>query len=218
MPNGNCGQVRRLDLFTGMRCSLFLPFHSFGSRIFVVIAFFLRTQVSQVISSTNILTHPDYNSSTQNNDFALVRLSSPATATPVTMDMDGLSGTYTSSDKLWAIGFGNTVTSGQNLPSRLKHVEISYVPTNTCNSTNMYGGEITQNMMCAADPNEDSCQGDSGAWDHCCLYYFNHFKQSSPVCQLVVVSFQVVHCMIRRTVFLLALLLGDSDALIRIIP
>ena len=106
--------------------------------------------------------NPNYNADTQNNDFALVRLSSPATATPVTMDMDGLSGTYTSSDKLWAIGFGNTVTSGQNLPSRMKHVEISYVPNDTCSSD--YGeGSITANMMCAADLNEDSCQGDSGA-------------------------------------------------------
>jgi trypsin len=148
-----------------MRCSLFLPSYSFGSLVLVVIAFFLRTQTSQVISSNKIIRHPNYNGWSVDNDYALVRLSSPATGvTPVTMDMDGLSGTYTSSsNKLWAIGFGNTVTSGQNLPSRLKHVEISYVPTNTCNSTNMYGGEITQNMMCAADPNEDSCQGDSGA-------------------------------------------------------
>ena len=161
MPNGNCGQVRRLDLFTGMRCSLFLPFHSFGSRIFVVIAFFLRTQVSQVISSTNILTHPDYNSSTQNNDFALVRLSSPATATPVTMDMNGLSETYTSNNKVWAIGFGNTIPDESSLPARMKHVEVSFVPDDTCND--MYFGRITENMMCAADPNEDSCQGDSGA-------------------------------------------------------
>ena len=147
-----------------MRCSLFLPLYSFGSLVLVVIAFFLRTQTSQVISSNKIIRHLKYDFETSDNDYALVRLSSPATGvTPVTIDMDGLSGTYDAGVKLWAIGFGNTETSGQNLPSRLKHVEISYVPTNTCNSNNMYGGEITQNMMCAADPNEDSCQGDSGA-------------------------------------------------------
>ena len=146
-----------------MRCSLFLPSYSFGSLVLVVIAFFLRTQTSQVISSNKIIRHLKYDFETSDNDYALVRLSSPAIGvTPVTMDMDGLSGTYTSSDKLWAIGFGNTVTSGQNLPSRMKHVEISYVPNDTCSSD--YGeGSITANMMCAADLNEDSCQGDSGA-------------------------------------------------------
>ena len=143
---------------------MFLPLFSFDSLVLVVIAFFLRTQDSQVISADEIIRYPNYNGYTLNNDYALVRLSSPATGvTPVTIDMDGLSGTYDAGVKLWAIGFGNTETSGQNLPSRLKHVEISYVPTNTCNGNNMYGGGITQNMMCAADQNKGSCHGDSGA-------------------------------------------------------
>ena len=150
-----------MKLITGTRCSLFL-LYSFDSLIFVVIAFFLRTQASQVISSNKIISHPDYSSANTDNDYALVRLSSPATATPVTMDMNGLSETYTSSNKIWTIGFGNTLTNGDNFPSRMKHVEVSYVPTSTCNSDNKYNGQITQNMMCAADPNEDSCQGDSG--------------------------------------------------------
>ena len=152
------------DYLTGMRCSLFLPLISFDSLVLVVIAFFLRTQDSQVISLNNTIRHPEYDYETSDYDYALVRLSSPATGvTPVTIDMDGLSGTYDAGVKLWAIGFGNTETSGQNLPSRLKHVEISYVPTNTCNGNNMYGGGITQNMMCAADQNKGSCHGDSGA-------------------------------------------------------
>ena len=145
-----------------MRCSLFLPSYSFGSLVLVVIAFFLRTQTSQVISSNKIIRHPNYNGWSVDNDYALVRLSSPATGvTPVTMDMNGLSETYTSNNKLWAIGFGNTIPGESSLPARMKHVEISFVPDDTCND--MYFGAITENMMCAADPNEDSCQGDSGA-------------------------------------------------------
>ena len=150
------------DYLTGMHCSLFLPFISFDSLVLVVIAFFLRTQDSQVISLNNTIRHPEYDYETSDYDYALVRLSSPATATPVTMDMNGLSNTYTASEKMWTIGFGNTVTSGQNFPSRMKHVEVSYVPNDTCSSA-YGGGSITSNMMCAADPNEDSCQGDSGA-------------------------------------------------------
>jgi secreted trypsin-like serine protease len=143
---------------------LFLPLFSFDSLVLVVIAFFLQTQDSQVISADEIIRYPNYNDYTLNNDYALVRLSSPATGvTPVTMDTDGLSETYIAGVKLWTIGFGNTETSGAYYPSRMKHVEVSYVPTNTCNGNNMYGGKITQNMMCAADQNKGSCHGDSGA-------------------------------------------------------
>ena len=141
---------------------MFLPLFSFDSLVLVVIAFFLQTQDSQVISADEIIRYPNYNDYTLNNDYALVRLSSPATGvTPVTMDTDGLSETYIAGVKLWTIGFGNTETSGAYYPSRMKHVEVSYVPNDTCNSD--YSGGITQNMMCAADPNEDSCNGDSGA-------------------------------------------------------
>jgi trypsin len=76
------------------------------------------------------------------------------------MDSTGLSRTYGSGKSLWTIGFGNTSTSSNSYPSRLRHVEIKYVTDSTCNSK--YGGGITSNMMCAADPGQDSCQGDSG--------------------------------------------------------
>ena len=107
--------------------------------------------------------HPDYDhdAETYDNDFALVRLNEKADATPVPMDMNGLSETYTSNNKVWAIGFGETDPAGNSIPARMKHVEVSFVPDDTCNDN--YFGSITENMMCAADPNEDSCQGDSGA-------------------------------------------------------
>ena len=36
------------------------------------------------------------------------------------------------------------------------HVELGFVPRDTCNGQGAYNGEITQNMMCAADPGQDS--------------------------------------------------------------
>jgi secreted trypsin-like serine protease len=43
----------------------------------------------------------------------------------------------------------------------MQRVEVSFVPERICKS--MYGSSvITNNMVCAADPGEDSCQGDSG--------------------------------------------------------
>lgn len=61
---------------------------------------------------------------------------------------------------LWPIGFGQTENG--NVSSKLLHVNVNYVKQNTCNSNAMYGGDITDSMMCAADTNEDSCSGDSG--------------------------------------------------------
>jgi len=54
------------------------------------------------------------------------------------------------------VGFGTT-SSGGELSGELLHVEVGYVTTADCNAD--YNGAITQNMMCAADPGQDSCQG-----------------------------------------------------------
>lgn len=82
------------------------------------------------------------------NDFALVKLQRRSTVTPVTMDINNLSGSYGSNKSLWPIGFGNQNPNGSQFPNRLYHVEIKFVPEATCNSN--YNGGITSNMMCAA--------------------------------------------------------------------
>ena len=58
-------------------------------------------------------------------------------------------------------GFG-TLSSGGPEATQLRHVELAYVPRADCNSANAYNGAITDYMMCAADPNQNSCLGDSG--------------------------------------------------------
>merc|ERR1712154_642457 len=48
-----------------------------------------------------------------------------------------------------------------------KHVELEFVPRAECNLANTYNSAITDYMMCATDPDQDSCLGDSGGplWD-----------------------------------------------------
>jgi len=118
-------------------------------------------QSSEIISALKTIMHPDYNDMTFDNDFALVKLKKRSTATPVNMDLNGIADTYSSDKKVWAIGFGN-LSSGTvaSYPGRLQHVDLSVVPPNSCKIA--YGGIITDNMLCAADPGQDSCQGDSG--------------------------------------------------------
>jgi len=116
---------------------------------------------SEIIGTEETIIHPNYNPPVygQDNDFVLVKLQAKASATPVPMDLGGTVTTYNANSKLWVIGFGNPNANGY-YPNRIKHVEVSFVPLGTCNVN--YSNSITDNMMCAADPKQDSCQGDSG--------------------------------------------------------
>lgn len=116
-------------------------------------------QYYEILTVKYKVEHPDYNTQTYDNDFALVKLTRESSITPVDMDLNGVVNSFTQYKKLWPIGFG-TLSSGGDTPNWLQHVEVSFVPERTCK--NNYGSMITDNMLCAADPGEDSCQGDSG--------------------------------------------------------
>lgn len=117
-------------------------------------------QPIQTINVASVQQHPQYNSGTLDNDFALLKLVSRANADPVPMDQGNVVDNYSNNKSgLYAIGFGS-LSSGGNVASELRHVELAFVPRNTCNSN--YNGGISNVMMCAADPGQDSCQGDSG--------------------------------------------------------
>ena len=67
--------------------------------------------------------------------------------------------------KLFAIGLGSLYYYG-GLPDKLMHVDVSYVSNEVCrlqyNEDYYFYDIIDDTMMCAADPNQDSCSGDSG--------------------------------------------------------
>jgi len=105
--------------------------------------------------------HPDYNIATSNeNDIMLVKLDSASTATPrawntnPTVPADG--------DPVTVIGFG--VTESGFVSEVLLEVEVSIVNSDTCVAN--YEIEpllpvFPETMVCAADTDKDSCQGDS---------------------------------------------------------
>lgn len=121
------------------------------------------TNCGQPIQKINVLSvqrHPQYSDTTLENDFALLKLETSANADPVPIDQGNVVDNYSSSKRgLYAVGFG-AMSEGGSVSSELRHVELAFVPRNTCNIA--YSGEITNVMMCAADPGQDSCQGDSG--------------------------------------------------------
>uniref|UniRef100_A0A673CRH2 Peptidase S1 domain-containing protein n=1 Tax=Sphaeramia orbicularis TaxID=375764 RepID=A0A673CRH2_9TELE len=126
-----------------------------------------RTNPNEVSRTvTTIILHPNYDSNTNNNDIALLRLSSPVTFTdyirPVCLAASD--SVFNSGTDSWVTGWG-TVQEGVLLPfpGTLQEVEVPVLGNRQCNCLNGVG-TVTDNMICAGllEGGKDSCQGDSG--------------------------------------------------------
>ncbi|XP_064844865.1 transmembrane protease serine 9-like isoform X1 [Oncorhynchus masou masou] len=119
-------------------------------------------EVSRTV--TQIICHPNYISSTSDNDMCLLKLSSSVTFTnyirPVCLAAQGSS--FYAGTTSWVTGWG-TLSSGGSLPQALQEVDVPVVGNRQCNC-NYGAGSITDNMICAglSAGGKDSCQGDSG--------------------------------------------------------
>ncbi|XP_069011772.1 transmembrane protease serine 9-like [Embiotoca jacksoni] len=121
-------------------------------------------EVSRTVAT--IILHPNYDSSTSNNDIALLRLSSPVEFTdyirPVCLAASG--SVFNNGTDSWVTGWG-AVKEGGSLPfpETLQEVEVQVLGNRQCNCLNGVG-TVTDNMICAGvlAGGKDSCQGDSG--------------------------------------------------------
>ncbi|KAK7175097.1 hypothetical protein R3I93_002102 [Phoxinus phoxinus] len=119
-------------------------------------------EVSRTV--TQLITHPNYSSTTQNNDIALLQLSSPVTFSdyirPVCLAAAGSA--FGGGTASWITGWGKLKSADTSLPNTLQEVQVPIVNNSVCDKA--YGGKITSNMMCAGvnEGGKDSCQGDSG--------------------------------------------------------
>ncbi|XP_050962415.1 trypsin-3 [Labeo rohita] len=113
---------------------------------------------------TKLITHPSYSTTTQNNDIALLQLSSSVTFTeyvkPVCLAAAG--SVFGGGTKSWITGWGKLNSGDTQIPNILQEVEIPIVNNDVCNEA--FKGIITSNMLCAGlnEGGKDSCQGDSG--------------------------------------------------------
>ncbi|XP_051742649.1 prostasin [Ctenopharyngodon idella] len=113
-----------------------------------------------------IVKHPNYISSSHDNDITLLQLASTVSFTnyisPVCLASS--SSTFFNRTVSWVTGWGNT-NAGISLPSSkpLQEVQVPIVGNRQCKC--LYGvSAITDNMICAGllEGGKDSCQGDSG--------------------------------------------------------
>jgi trypsin len=101
--------------------------------------------------------HPDWDTNTMKNDFALVQLSGDSKFEPIALNSTEIGGSV---DFVTA-GWGTTSESG-SLAKNLMKVTVPFVNKDECNVA--YPGDIADNMICAGfkEGGKDSCQGDSG--------------------------------------------------------
>merc|ERR1712223_1872997 len=115
---------------------------------------------------SEIIMHPDYNSNTVDQDFALLRMANKIDWASNPNIRPACLPEYTAGDyDQWmstVTGWGTT-SSGGSTSNVLLEVDVKVISNSECNGA--YGG-ITNNMLCAADASgnggSDACQGDSG--------------------------------------------------------
>lgn len=121
----------------------------------------LSSSSGQRIRAAQIRMHPSYNSNTLDYDYALVRLSQPASAPAIGLVYAPTGGVDNVGRPATVTGWG-ALAEGGGGPDVLYQVTVPIVSNTTCNTA--YGGGITARMLCAglAAGGKDSCQGDSG--------------------------------------------------------
>ena len=110
--------------------------------------------------------HPDYNSGTLNNDYAIVRLTTPVTlgprAVPVCLPTSAFAGSFLDDKTMTVSGWGST-DYGEAQSDVLLKVDVPGMSNEVCGQKYAQYG-ITDSMLCAGRDSGgiDSCQGDSG--------------------------------------------------------
>lgn len=114
----------------------------------------------------NIVLHESYDTHNNDYDIALLKLSSPVefsnTVQPVCLPT--FDQTFSEGQECFTSGFGTTQDGAAYASRSLMSVSVNIIDTRVCNSSGVYRGAISNNMICAGDLNggRDSCQGDSG--------------------------------------------------------
>lgn len=114
-----------------------------------------------------LIVHPDYHTGKNNvpeNDLALLHLTNAAAQNYIPLMQENEASEFFKGDsKILIAGWGK-VEFGEDQPlsNNLLQAFVSVMDKNACNSNDIYGGLVDDNMLCAGLGVVDACQGDSG--------------------------------------------------------
>ncbi|XP_048065600.1 transmembrane protease serine 2-like [Megalobrama amblycephala] len=108
-------------------------------------------------TASRIISHPNYNSKTIDNDIALVQLNSSVNFTdyikPVCLAAAG--SVFDAGTESWATGWGKLQPEDTQLANTLQQVMMPIVSNSDCNRAYFRVNRITSNMICAGFLNRE---------------------------------------------------------------
>uniref|UniRef100_A0A3Q3VL96 Peptidase S1 domain-containing protein n=1 Tax=Mola mola TaxID=94237 RepID=A0A3Q3VL96_MOLML len=126
----------------------------------------MQQKIGDAVEKRNlkqIISHPNYNSFTFDNDIALMELGAPVNYSdyirPICLPAPQHD--FPSGNTVWITGWGATREGGYAAPV-LQKAQVRIINKTVCN--NLMGGRLTSRMLCAGvlRGGIDACQGDSG--------------------------------------------------------
>ncbi|NWY05021.1 TMPS2 protease, partial [Nothoprocta ornata] len=112
-----------------------------------------------------VISHPDYDADSKDNDVALMKLETPLTFNDniraVCLPNPGMM--FQPNQECWISGWGAEAEGGKTSDS-LRCAMVRFIERSRCNYFSVYNGMILPTMICAGflRGGVDSCQGDSG--------------------------------------------------------
>ncbi|KAL2095600.1 hypothetical protein ACEWY4_007748 [Coilia grayii] len=118
------------------------------------------------VTVRQIILHEAYSQLTNDHDIALLKLSAPVAFNTAIQPacLPAWDQSFSQGDRCWTSGFGTTEEGAAKSSPDLMEVTVDIIDPRVCNSSRVYSGQVSKNMICAGDLDggRDSCQGDSG--------------------------------------------------------
>nr|XP_020486823.1 transmembrane protease serine 2-like [Labrus bergylta]XP_020486824.1 transmembrane protease serine 2-like [Labrus bergylta] len=125
----------------------------------------IRMSLGDSKTVRKIITHEKFDTLTNDNDIALLKLSSPLTFSNMVRPvcLPNINVVLSAERQAWITGWGALRSSGPS-PDKMNQAQVTIYKRETCNIPQVLDGQVSETMICAGklEGGVDSCQGDSG--------------------------------------------------------